>query len=437
MAVESVGFAKSMALRFFLMTFAVLAPSTIFAVFWVLFGLWRYLPVDLRTPAIIGVFWKLAVVNTIFSTPVWFIIFNRYIVQPLRELGALLVSTGQGDLTVEIQIDRQDEIGLLASQANRLISDLRTLVQKIKYSSKAVSASSQNLAASADELSSSTLEISSSMQQISQGAELQAKKVEETSQAVNNITSAIHEIAPKAKAAAEISEEAAKLAKEGESATSEAIGKINQVQEVTARSAQAVRMLEGRSVEIGRIVDLITNIADQTNLLSLNAAIEAARAGESGRGFAVVADEVRKLADGSAQAAEQIAKLIKEVQSETHSAVQAMEEGTREVSVGAAVMNQAGEVLHKILQAVDETAKTSDEIAAALRNQAECADIVDRAVSDIAAVVEENAASAEETAAATEEQTASMQEINSQSQQMEGMAQNLQKSIEVFKIEGD
>jgi len=217
----------------------------------------------------------------------------------------------------------------------------------------------------------------------------------------------------------------------------DAIGKIHEVENVTIRSAKAIRLLETRSGEIGRIVEMITTIADQTNLLSLNAAIEAARAGESGRGFAVVADEVRKLAEESAQAAEQISKLIQEVQSETSSAVEAIDEGTREVAVGAQVMNRAGEALQKILQGVDETASTSADIAAVLDSQADSASVLDKAIGDIAAVVEENAASAEETAAATEEQLASMQEIGSLTQELTNMAANLKKSVEAFKVDGE
>lgn len=434
---RSVSFAHSMQWRVFVLTFGTLAPATVIGLLWGLAGLWGILPPDERLTYAFSAFWKIAIINTVLATPVWFLVYNRYIGRPIKELGSMLAKTGHGDLTIKLPVYREDEMGLLVSQANNLLLDLRILVQKIKDSSEAVSTSSKHLSASVEEVGSSTVEIATSMQQVSQGAELQSKKVEETCEAINQITNAIHEIVPKAENAAEISQEASLLAKEGKNATVQAIGKINQVQSATSLSAKAVRSLEARSEEIGRIVDVITSIADQTNLLSLNAAIEAARAGESGRGFAVVADEVRKLADGSARAAEQIAKLIKEVQSETRSAVQAMEKGTIEVSVGVQVMNHSGEVLHKILEAVDETAHTSDEIVRVLRNQAESADIVSKAVSDIAAVVEENAISAEETAAATEEQTASMQEIGGLSQLMASMAVNLERSVEVFKIEGD
>jgi methyl-accepting chemotaxis protein len=388
----STNFINKIAFRFVLITVCLLVPTTLVGIFWVLAGVREFVPASEQVRIITSVFWKLGIINFALSTPLWFLAFYRSIISPLR-----------------------------------------TLVLEIKDSSQTVSSSSQHLAAAAEQVGSLTLDISSSMQQISQGAELQAQKVQETSEAVKHITAAIQEIAPRARTAAQISEEAAKLAKDGENATVEAIGKINQVQDVTTRSAQAVRLLETRSGEIGRIVDMITTIANQTNLLSLNAAIEAARAGEAGRGFAVVADEVRKLADESARAAKQISKLIEEVQAETSKAVQAMEEGTQEVSAGAQVVDRAGEALKKILRVVDETAATSNEIAVVLHNQADSADIVDKAVTDIAAVVEENAAGAEETAASSEEQTASMQEISDLARQLANMSIRLENSVDVFK----
>ncbi len=359
---------------------------------WLLYGLWHHVPVGEQTHYVLAALWKLAIVNFVFSIPIWYLIFNRIIIRPLRDL-----------------------------------------VQKIKESSAAVSDSSQNLAVSADQVGAVTMEISTSMQHISQGAELQAVKVQETSEAVKDIAQAIQELAPRAQTAAEVSEKAVDLAKNGKDATIDAIKKMGRAQEVTARSAEAVRSLENRSAEIGRIVDMITTIADQTNLLSLNAAIEAARAGESGRGFAVVADEIRKLADESAKAAEKIAALITEVQADTKTAAGAMEEGTAEVAAGAQVVREAGEALKSILSTADETARTSEDIAAGLQKQAQNAEVVDHAVTDIAAIVEENAAGAEETAAATEEQTASMQEINGWAQELARMAVALEKSTNAFK----
>jgi len=235
--------------------------------------------------------------------------------------------------------------------------------------------------------------------------------------------------------AAKTSEEASLVASRGEEAAEQAIIKIGEVQQAIETLAESVELLGRRSEQIGGIVDVITNIADQTNLLSLNAAIEAARAGESGRGFSVVAEEVRKLAEGSGQAAERIGVLIKEVQAETAKAVRYMEIGTREVEMGTEVVGRSGEALRALTDAVGRTSVLSDHIARSMALQAERTGNVDRAMHEIAAVVEENAASAEETAAAAEEQTACMQEITASAQDLADMAQALEDSVHKFKVE--
>jgi methyl-accepting chemotaxis protein len=251
---------------------------------------------------------------------------------------------------------------------------------------------------------------------------------------MESINETVEGVAAQATEASSTSEDAARVAEHGWETTEQAIVKINEVQQAIETLAESIDVLGKRSNEIGSIVDVITSIADQTNLLSLNAAIEAARAGESGRGFSVVADEVRKLAEGSGKAAEQIGELIAEVQDETMKAVKYMEVGTREVEEGTLVVGRTGESLRMITDAVTRTSVLAETISNSMNEQAQRTAAVDEAMHEIAAVVEQNAASAQETAAAAEEQTACMEEISSSAQELSDMAQGLEDSVHRFRV---
>ncbi len=369
------------------------------------------------------------------GTWLWRVQFKKRILRPLRDLGGVMVEAGQGDLMVRAEVHHNDEIGALATECNALISSLSDIASSVRRSAESVSAAASELSASSEEINSSTIEISSSVQQIAHGAELQSRKVDDTSRSMALIAATTEQVAVQASEAVKTTEEAGSLARRGEEATEQAIVKIGEVQQAIETLAESVEVLGKRSEQIGGIVDVITQIADQTNLLSLNAAIEAARAGESGRGFSVVAEEVRKLAEGSGRAAEQIGELIKEVQAETAKAVRYMEIGTREVEVGSEVVGRTNESLRAITDAVSRTSALAATIANSMGQQAQRTFEVDRAMHEIAAVVEQNAASAEETAAAAEEQTACMQEITASAQDLADMAQRLDDTVHRFKVE--
>ncbi len=369
------------------------------------------------------------------GTMLWRWQFKDRVLRPLRDVGGVMLDAGKGDLTVRAEVIRDDEIGMLASECNALIASLGGIAGQVRRGAETVSAAASQLSASSEEINSSTIEISSSVQQIAHGAELQSRKVDETSRTMAVIASTTERVAAQATDAARTSEEAASVARRGEEAAEQAIVKIAEIQQAIETLAESIEVLGKRSEQIGGIVDVITSIADQTNLLSLNAAIEAARAGESGRGFSVVAEEVRKLAEGSGRAAEQIGELIKEVQSETAKAVRYMEIGTREVEVGSDVVARSSDALRLITDAITRMQQLAEGISSQMNEQASKTGEVDRAMHEIAAVVEENAASAQETAAAAEEQTACMEEITASAQDLSDMAQHLDEAVHKFRVE--
>lgn len=426
---------RGLAWSFTLLTWVTIGPAVIGGLMITALFALVVLDLDPRTLVLTALFGGVAM--TIAAIPgqlAWRRVFKRRVLEPLRDLGGVMVEAGRGDLTVTAEHIADDEIGLLVLECNSLIRSLAGIAGQVRRSAESVSSAATQLSASSEQMNASSMEISSSVQQIAHGAELQSRKIEETSAAMESITETVGAVAGRAEEASRASEAAAKAALVGEAATHEAIAKIHDVRDAIQTLAGSVETLGARSAEIGSIVDVITSIADQTNLLSLNAAIEAARAGESGRGFSVVAEEVRKLADGSGKAAEQIGQLIKEVQSETARALKYMEIGTSEVFVGAEVVSRTGDALRQITEAVTRTAAVAQEIAAATSEQAQRTAEVDRAMHDIAAVVEENAASAEQTAAATQEQTACMQEVASSAHDLADMARRLEGSVRQFHL---
>ena len=272
------------------------------------------------------------------------------------------------------------------------------------------------------------------MTEVAGGADRQLSVARE---ATTEVDALAKELAGASKRASEVQKSVEKTSQAAESG-GEAIGKaIRQMQALdttVTHSAQVVAKLGERSQEIGQIVDTISGIAGQTNLLALNAAIEAARAGEQGRGFAVVADEVRKLAEQSQEAAGRIASLIGEIQGETGRAVEAMNKGTAEVKEGTVVAGQAGAAFEEIVGLIRKANEEVAAITTAIEQTVSGSGRIVRAVDDMQNVSRDTAEQTQTVAAATEEQAASMEEIASSSRSLAHLAEELQVAVSRFKV---
>ena len=209
---------------------------------------------------------------------------------------------------------------------------------------------------------------------------------------------------------------------------------MGRIEQTVNRSAAVVAELGQRSKAIDQIVATISGIAGQTNLLALNAAIEAARAGEQGRGFAVVAEEVRKLAEQSQEATKQISALIGGIQGDTEQAVAAMDNGTREVKLGAEVVNTAGQAFHEIVALVEQVSDQIREVSSTIDQMAIGSQQIVESVNRIDHLSKEAASQAQTVSAATEEQSASMEEIASSSQSLAQLALELRDAVGKFKV---
>jgi methyl-accepting chemotaxis protein len=347
----------------------------------------------------------------------------------LTALNAGLAAMAQGDLTVEavpvttkIESHGSDEIGQVAHTVNGLIektqgslrgynetrAKLGATIEEVSRTALEVGSASQQMATTSEEAGKAVGEVAHAIGDVSQGAERQVRMVEAAKRST-------HETAEKAS-------EACKVAEEGVEAAQFASDAMRAVRDSSVAVTEVIRKLADKSDQIGGIVDTITGIAGQTNLLALNAAIEAARAGDQGRGFAVVAEEVRKLAEESQRAAQTIAGLIQQIQTETAKAVEVVEDGAKRTDEGAAVVDEARAAFATIGGAVREIHERIEQISAA--------------TSEIAVVAEQSSSSTEQVSASTEETSASTQEIAASAQDLARSAEELERLIGQFKVAG-
>ena len=360
---------------------------------------------------------------------------SKIITVPLQKMVAACGEFAQGDFREKPRtVVRKDELVQLADSLADMRDSLRGVLKHVNESSEQVAASSEELTASADQSAHAATAVAISINNVAKGTENQLKESNTTAEVVEQMSAGIEQAAATSNQVASQSVQAAQKAKDGNAAIEKAVTQMAHIEDSVTNSAQVVTKLGERSKEIGQIVDTISGIAAQTNLLALNAAIEAARAGEQGRGFAVVADEVRKLAEQSQDAAKQISELISEIQGETDKAVRAMAEGTEEVKIGATVVNTAGATFEEIAQVVTDVAEQVREISAVMQELAGSSQQIVSSVREINKLCQDSSGEAQSVSAATEEQTASMEEIASASQSLSKLAQDLQTEISKFRI---
>lgn len=371
---------------------------------------------------------------TVFALAIgWFI--ARLIANPLISMVERVREVAGGNLTIErVDITSQDEMGQLEKALNAMVASLRNLIGKVLESAEQVAASSEELTASAGQSAQATNQVTNSITEVAQGSEQQVQAVAEASQVVAQMSAGIQQIAANAASVAGISDKTAAAAENGGESIAKAVTQMAHIETTVINSAQVVSKLGERSKEIGQIVDTISGIAGQTNLLALNAAIEAARAGEQGRGFAVVAEEVRQLAEQSQNAAKQIANLIKEIQEDTNRAVLAMNDGTREVKLGAEVVNAAGQAFGEIVKLVDQVAEEVNGISASIQQTSAGSQQIVAAIGQVDMIGKNVAGQAQTVSAATEEQSASIEEIAGSSESLARMAQELQHAVSKFRV---
>jgi len=328
------------------------------------------------------------------------VLITRQITRPLRETLTVVERIASGDLSQDMQVSRRDEIGVLQQGIQRMGVTLRDLIGGIRDGVT-------QIASAAEELSAVT-------EQTSSGVNSQKTETDQVATAMHEMSATVHEVARNAEQACQAAAEADTQARGGDEVVNEAITQIERLATAVSRSSDAMSELEQESAKISKVMDVIKAVAEQTNLLALNAAIEAARAGEAGRGFAVVADEVRGLAQRTQQSTEEIESLVAGLQNGTRQ-VSSIMQGSRELTDSSvALARKAGSSLENITQTVSNIQAMNQQIAAAADQQTSVAEEISRSILHVRDVAVQTASASEETAASSIE----LARLGNQLQQM-------------------
>jgi methyl-accepting chemotaxis protein len=371
------------------------------------------------------------------------------------ELSTALDAAAGGDLTVEVVSSTEaieklgsDEIGRVGGAVNairdttaasvdsynRMRSGLHSLVTDVSTAAQSVAGSSQEMASTSEESGRAVGEIAHAIGDVAQGLERQVRKIESTRALTEDVARATDDSTRDAESASGAAAQAREVAEQGVQSAQVATDAMAAVRLSSTEATETIRELGAKSEQITGIVATITGIAEQTNLLALNAAIEAARAGEQGRGFAVVADEVRKLAEDAQSAAASIAALVQEVQHKTEEAVAVVEDGARRTHEGSETVEQARDAFVALGESVEDMTGRIDAITGAVARIADAAVRMQEDVAEVAAVAEESSASTEQVTATTQQTSASAQQIAASAVVLSQTAEALEGLVSRFRL---
>ena len=354
------------------------------------------------------------------------------IAAPVLEFKSLVNELAQGNLAISFDKESKGNIREMAESFNAAIEGLKALIKGIAQDSEQVNQSSVLLNERSMDISQNSTQVASAIAQMAKGAQDQAIRTDESSKLVEGVLSSAHTMEEKASEINTAADNGRKRSQEGLVMMQKLIASMEQIDGSASMTSQSIDVLTDRAVEIGRTLNVITDIASQTNLLALNAAIEAARAGDAGRGFAVVAEEIRKLAEDSRKSAVDIEKIISDVQKDTGQASKAIELMVGTVSSGKEVSKNAEEVFEDIVKNSNVTYEHSQIIKDASANQKNDINAVVKNIEQIVVVAEETAAGSQQLASTTQELNGNMVEVSSASTQLANIASRLKDGIGKF-----
>lgn len=344
------------------------------------------------------------------------------------------MASAGGDLTKRLEIKNDDEFGQISASTNTLIESIANLVRKVSALTENVSANGQQLTASAQENATTIQQIANSTAEIAESSEQTIRSMEQSSNKMSHLEETTLQLNDDAQDLRQTSATMREAAKEGQNKIQQSAKSMMEIEEVIANTNQTVTGLGESSEEITSIIGTITSIAEQTNLLALNAAIEAARAGEHGKGFAVVADEVRKLAEQSQRAASEVATIVHTIQDEISVMVKQNEAGVSKVIQGVEITNETIQTFDAITRETEKTIRIIENMVTRITETKNVSQDVMQSFIAVNSMAEHTAHQADQSAAAAEQGSASIQEIYASSEELSRQADSLRDLVQQFKM---
>lgn len=364
---------------------------------------------------------------------IWF--YTNLITKPIIKVTEQMGHLANGDLTKEMLIVKsKDEISRLADAINLLHKNLKNSMKKVAETSESLTSQSEELSQSADEVRLGSEQVASTMQELAAGSETQANHASELASVMNTFVERVHDANENGLRIEENSKDVLNMTNDGSELMKKSIQQMEKIHSIVNESVQKVAGLDKQSQEISNLVTVIKDVADQTNLLALNAAIEAARAGEHGKGFAVVADEVRKLAEQVSNSVTDITGIVDNIQKETFFVSDSLKLGYKEVEQGKTQIESTGETFEGISNAVQEMVNSITTIGQNLSEISASTQVMNGSVEEVASVSEESAAGIEQTAASVQQTSSIMEEVAGSSKQLANLAEELNSLVREFKL---
>ncbi|MNO42589.1 Methyl-accepting chemotaxis protein McpB [compost metagenome] len=361
--------------------------------------------------------------------------FIHRMIRPIEQLSHQVNKVAQGDLTVEpLTLSSHDEVGKLTRDFANMTASLRQLITEVNDMSLQVASSSQQLSASVDQTGQASEQTANISQELAEGAEKQLNSLEQSSVALHQMSDFIQHVEENTNQVSQAAMHSTVSAQKGVELIQLSVKQMNKMEDKMVQLSANIETLGAHSMEIQSILEIITDISAETNLLAINAAIEAARAGEYGNGFAVVASSVRKLAERSAASAQQIASIISFIVTQMGSTANTMEEASHEVRHGTQLVTNAGQSFNEIELSAKTTEEAAKKVSSAIHQLSGNSRLLVQSIEQIIDIANGTVDGAQSISAASEEHLAVMQEVDASATLLSNLSEKLHTRIEQFKI---